>query len=99
MYKDLMEALPDAEEDINEAARVVSEKKNQLFFSKKIQRSIFCRGHGTLHLAIHPSIEFLNSEWFLGSGPKGPMSCRTQGGVLRCPSVLPSFHPLWPSEP
>ena len=26
---------------------------------------------------------------FLDSGPKGPMSCRTQGGILRRPSVPP----------
>ena len=30
---------------------------------------------------------------FLGSGPKGLMSCITQGGFLRCPSVRPSIHP------
>ena len=37
---------------------------------------------------------------FLGSGPKGPMSCRTEGGITRrpsfCPSIIPSAcpHPL-----
>ena len=39
---------------------------------------------------------------FLGSGPKGPMSCRTQGGISRRPSVLPSCcpsPPRWPSRP
>ena len=30
---------------------------------------------------------------FLGSGPSGPMSCRTQGGISRHPSILPSFRP------
>ena len=29
----------------------------------------------------------------LGSGPKGPMSCRTQGGISIRPSVCPSFRP------
>ena len=45
-------------------------------------------------------------EWEQGSGPKGPMSCRTQGGISRRPSirpsVLPSFPPSpprWPSRP
>ena len=28
-----------------------------------------------------------------GSGPKGPMSCRTQGGISLRPSVLPSVLP------
>ena len=38
---------------------------------------------------------------FLGSGPKGPMSCRTQGGISRRPSIRPSFcpYPPWPPEP
>ena len=51
-----------------------------------------------------------NQIRFLGSGPKGPMSCRTQGGISRRPSfrpsVLPSFRPSfrpsppgWPSRP
>ena len=31
--------------------------------------------------------------FFLGSGPKGPMSCRTQGGILRRPSFRPSVRP------
>ena len=44
-----------------------------------------------LVLALHP---------FLGSGPKGPMFCRTQGGISRRQSVLPSFHPSFhPSPP
>ena len=30
---------------------------------------------------------------FLGSGPKGPMSCRTQGRIFSCPSILQSIHP------
>ena len=30
---------------------------------------------------------------FLGSGPKGPMSCRTQGGISRRPSFRPSVPP------
>ena len=29
---------------------------------------------------------------FLGSGPKGPMSCRTQGRISRRPSVCTSVH-------
>ena len=41
----------------------------------------------SVHLYIPPH------EAFLGSGPKGPMSCRTQGGISRRPSVLPSFRP------
>ena len=41
---------------------------------------------------------------FLGSGPKAPMSCTTQGGISGCPdvprSVHPSIpHPPWPSKP
>ena len=38
---------------------------------------------------------------FLGSGPKGPMSCRTQGGISIRPSVRPSVRPPpgWPSRP
>ena len=35
---------------------------------------------------------------FLGSGPKGPMSCRTQGGISRRPSFRTS-PPGWPSRP
>ena len=31
---------------------------------------------------------------FLGSGPKGPMSCRTQGGISSRPSFCPSPPPL-----
>ena len=33
------------------------------------------------------------SHSFLGSGPKGPMSCRTQGGISRRPSIHPSIRP------
>ena len=35
---------------------------------------------------------------FLGSDPKGPMSCKTQGGISRRPSFLWSVHPPpgWP---
>ena len=69
-------------------------KKINLFFPKRFREAFFCRGHATLHLAVHPSIEFLNSEWFLGSGPKGPMSCRTQGGIL-----ILSFRPSTPHWP
>ena len=35
-----------------------------------------------------------NNNTFLGSGPKGPMYCRTHGGILKCPSFCPS--PPWP---
>ena len=31
--------------------------------------------------------------FFLGSGPKGPMSWRTQGSIFRRPSILPSICP------
>ena len=31
---------------------------------------------------------------FLGSGPKVPMSCRTQGGISRCLAVFPYIPPL-----
>ena len=30
---------------------------------------------------------------FLGSGPKGPISCRTQGWISLCPSVRPYICP------
>ena len=35
---------------------------------------------------------------FLGSGPKEPMSCRTQGGISRRPSIRPSFRPFPPGH-
>ena len=38
-----------------------------------------------------PTRPFFRS--FLGSGPKGPMSCRTQGGISRRPSFRPSVRP------
>ena len=31
-----------------------------------------------------------NNKTFLGSGPKGLMYCRTNGGILKCPSFCPS---------
>ena len=39
-----------------------------------------------------PSVQ-TTARWFLGSGPKGPMSCRTQGGISIRPFVRPSFRP------
>jgi len=47
--------------------------------------------------AIGNKVIFSISLAFLGSGPKGPMSCRTQGGISIRPSVLPSVPPpRWP---
>ena len=51
-------------------------------------------------VTLHPAILDISvgrligqSVPFLGSGPKGLMSFRTQGGISRRPSVRPSFRP------
>ena len=59
--------------------------------------------HPSVRPSVHPSAhrwwapvkkwENKHFRSFLGSGPKGPMSCRTQGGISRCPSVRPSVLP------
>ena len=67
--------------------------------------SVAC--YATLHLALSvcrsviPTMVGLLVP-FLGSGPKGPLSCRTQGGISIRPSVRPSVRPSpprWPSRP
>ena len=40
-----------------------------------------------------------NNITFLGSGPKGPMYCRTHGGILKCPSFCLSPPPPLASKP
>ena len=58
-----------------------------------------------MHFLVLISFFFIFSPFFaffLGSGPKGPMSCRTQGEFPDVrPSVCPSIHPPpgWPSRP
>ena len=41
------------------------------------------------------SISFNGDYSFLGSGPKGPKSCRTQGWISIRPFVHPCIHPPW----
>ena len=45
-----------------------------------------------LSLLIHLTTRF-PPIFLFGQRPKGPMSCRTQGGISRHPSILPSFRP------
>ena len=67
-------------------------KRNDNHFC--IRLTIFC---------VSPSLYLPFS--LLGSGPKGPMSCRTQGVISKRPSVCPSVRPSvrppprWPWRP